>query len=329
MRIAVTGATGLLGNNVTRLALERGIDVVAISRNSSQARALKDLKLEKIDADITDWGSLDQIGARIAGPIDAVIHSAAHIHIGWSQREQGVQTNKLGTANAIKLAQKHSARFVHVSTVNTLAIGSKDHEADEHTPGDGQVPCTYVVSKRAAEQEVRQAVDQGIDALIVYPGFMLGPWDWKPSSGRMIMDLCKGAPPLAPSGGCSICDPRDVAEAILNAVGKSKPGSRYVLAGENWTYFQLWQEITQQFGKRAPWTYLRRPGQIVAGSLGDALGKLTGKEPLINSAAIAMSSQYHWYSSQLAIDQLDYRIRPVSHSIADAIEWMRQHKMIP
>jgi dihydroflavonol-4-reductase len=67
----------------------------------------------------------------------------------------------------------------------------------------------------------------------------------------------------------------------------------------------------------------------VAGSLGDALGKLTGKEPLINSAAIAMSSQYHWYSSQLAIDQLDYRIRPVSHSIADAIEWMRQHKMIP
>jgi dihydroflavonol-4-reductase len=323
MRIAVTGATGLLGNNVTRLALGRGIQVVAISRNSTSARSLEDLKLQKLDADITDFDSLD----RIDGKLDAVIHSAAHIHIGWSQRQQGIQTNKNGTANAIRLAQKHQARLIHVSTVNTLAIGSADRIVDEQTPGDGQVPCTYVVSKRSAEQEVRQAIQQGGDAVIVYPGFMLGPWDWKPSSGRMIMDLRKGAPPLAPSGGCSICDPRDVADAILQAIAKAPGGSRYILAGENWTYFQLWREITKQFGARGPWTFLRRPGQIAAGSIGDLLGKLTGKEPLVNSAAIAMSSQYHWYSSQLAIDQLDYRIRPVDESIADAIDWMRQQKM--
>jgi dihydroflavonol-4-reductase len=323
MRIAVTGATGLLGNNVTRLALGRGIEVVAISRNSTSAKSLEDLNLQKLDADITDFDSLD----RIDGKLDAVIHSAAHIHIGWSQRQQGIQTNKNGTANAIRLAQKHQARLIHVSTVNTLAIGAADRIIDEQTPGDGQVPCTYVVSKRSAEQEVRQAIQQGIDAVIVYPGFMLGPWDWKPSSGRMIMDLRKGAPPLAPSGGCSICDPRDVADAILQAIAKAPGGSRYILAGENWTYFQLWREITKQFGARAPWTFLRRPGQIAAGSIGDLLGKLTGKEPLVNSAAIAMSSQYHWYSSQLAIDQLDYRIRPVDASIADAIDWMRQQKM--
>jgi dihydroflavonol-4-reductase len=323
MRIAVTGATGLLGNNVTRLALGRGIQVVAISRNSTSARSLEDLKLQKLDADITDFDSLD----RIDGKLDAVIHSAAHIHIGWSQRQQGIQTNKNGTANAIRLAQKHQARLIHVSTVNTLAIGAADRIIDEQTPGDGQVPCTYVVSKRSAEQEVRQAIQQGVDAVIVYPGFMLGPWDWKPSSGRMIMDLRKGAPPLAPSGGCSICDPRDVADAILQAIAKAPGGSRYILAGENWTYFQLWREITKQFGARGPWTFLRRPGQIAAGSIGDLLGKLTGKEPLVNSAAIAMSSQYHWYSSQLAIDQLDYRIRPVDESIADAIDWMRQQKM--
>ncbi|MFM8189061.1 MAG: NAD-dependent epimerase/dehydratase family protein [Pirellula sp.] len=323
MRIAVTGATGLLGNNVTRLALGRGIEVVAISRNSTSAKSLEDLNLQKLDADITDFDSLD----RIDGKLDAVIHSAAHIHIGWSQRQQGIQTNKNGTANAIRLAQKHQARLIHVSTVNTLAIGAADRIVDEQTPGDGQVPCTYVVSKRSAEQEVRQAIQQGIDAVIVYPGFMLGPWDWKPSSGRMIMDLRKGAPPLAPSGGCSICDPRDVADAILQAIAKAPGGSRYILAGENWTYFQLWREITKQFGARVPWTFLRRPGQIAAGSIGDLLGKLTGKEPLVNSAAIAMSSQYHWYSSQLAIDQLDYRIRPVDESIADAIDWMRQQKM--
>jgi dihydroflavonol-4-reductase len=325
MRIAITGATGLLGNNVTRLALDQGIEVVAISRNSSTAQSLQDLDVEKVDADIVHFESLD----RIAGKLDAVIHSAAHIHIGWSQREQGVQTNRIGTANAIRLARKHSARLIHVSTVNTLAIGSREVIADEQTPGDGQVPCTYVVSKRAAEQEVTEAISQGFDAVIVYPGFMLGPWDWKPSSGRMIMDLRKGAPPLAPSGGCSICDPRDVAQAMLRAIDRAPRGGRYVLAGENWTYFQLWQEITKQFASRSPWTFLRRPGQIVAGSAGDLFGRVTGKEPLINSAAIAMSSQFHWYSSNRAIDQLEYNIRPVATSIADAIAWMRHQRMIP
>lgn len=324
MRIAVTGATGLLGNNVARMALDQGIEVVALSRSSSTALSLKDLNVEKLDADIVHWESLD----RIEGKLDAVIHSAAHIHIGWSQRDLGIQTNKNGTANAIRLARKHSARLIHVSTVNTLAIGTREVIADEQTPGDGQVPCTYVVSKRAAEQEVTEAISQGFDAVIVYPGFMLGPWDWKPSSGRMILDLRKGAPPLAPSGGCSICDPRDVAQAMLWAIDRAPRGGRYVLAGENWTYFKLWQEITRQFGSRSPWTSLRRPGQIVAGSAGDLFGKMTGKEPLINSAAIAMSSQFHWYSSKRAIDQLDYNIRPVEQSIAEAIEWMRQQKML-
>ena len=324
MRIVVTGATGLLGNNVTRLAIQRGIDVVAVSRNASTAKALAGLGIEKRDADITSWDSLKTID----GPIDAVIHSAAHIHIGWSQRQLGITTNQLGTSNAIRLAQKHAARFLHVSTVNTLAIGSKDSVADEQTPGDGQVPCTYVVSKRAAEQQVQGAIDQGTDALIVYPGFMLGPWDWKPSSGRMILDLRNGSPPLAPSGGCSICDPRDVADAILSALEKAPAGGRYVLAGENWTYLALWREITKQFNSRGPWTSLRKPGQFLAGSLGDLVGKLTGKEPLVNSAAIAMSSQYHWYSSQRAIEELNYRIRPVSESVAAAILWMRQQEMI-
>jgi len=324
MRIAVTGATGLLGNNITRKAIDRGYQVVGISRNASNAKALEGLDVEKLDADITQWDSLDAL----TGSLDAVIHSAAHIHIGWTQRAEGIHTNQSGTLNAIRLAQKHQARLIHVSTVNTLAIGSKTNPADEQTPGDGQVPCTYVVSKRAAEQCVHQAIAKGLDAVLVYPGFMLGPWDWKPSSGRMIQDLRNGAPPLAPSGGCSICDPRDVATAILTAIEQTPAGSRFVLAGENWTYFQLWKEITRQFGKRAPWTYLRGPGKFLAATAGDCLGKITGKEPLVNSAAIAMSSQYHWYSSQRAIDQLNYRFRPVHESIADAIDWMRKQNIL-
>jgi len=322
MRIVVTGATGLLGNNLVRAALARGIDVVALSRTAGRSRSLAGLRLELATADVTDWSTLS--GA-IHGPIDAVIHCAAHIHIGWTKRDEGIRINSEGTRNALRLAGEHGCRCIHVSTVNTLAIGEQDAIADEETPGDGQIPCTYVVTKRAAEQIARREIELGGDVVIVYPGFMLGPWDWKPSSGRMICDLAGGAPPLAPSGGCSVCDPRDVAHAILTAIDRAPKGGRYVLAGENWTYMQLWRQITSKLRVRRPWAVMRMPAKVVAGRAGDWWGNVSGNEPVINSAAIAMSSQYHWYSSDRAVAQLGYSFRPAGDSLRDAIAWLREY----
>ena len=56
----------------------------------------------------------------------------------------------------------------------------------------------------------------GLDAVIVNPGFMLGPWDWKPSSGRMLLEVAQGIAWLAPQGHFSVCDVRDVVAGILS-----------------------------------------------------------------------------------------------------------------
>ena len=32
-------------------------------------------------------------------------------------------------------------------------------------------------------------MESGLLAVILNPGFMLGPWDWKPSSGRMLLQV--------------------------------------------------------------------------------------------------------------------------------------------
>jgi len=325
MRVVVTGATGLLGNNVVRAALEQGHEVVAVARTAEGATSLAGLSVTPVNADVTQWSSLD---GGCLGRLDAVIHCAAHIHLGWSQRAEGMRINVEGTRNALRLAEERGGRCIHVSTVDTLAVGSKDQPADESTPREGQIPCTYVVTKQAAEAQAQHAIERGSNVVIVHPGFMLGPWDWKPSSGRMILDLRRGAPPLAPSGGCSICDPRDVADAILTAVSRAARGAHYILGGENWTYFQLWNEIAARLHRRPPRMTLQPGMQWVIGRVGDCCAKLTGREPILNSAAVAMSAQYHWYSSQRAIDELDYRPRPASQSLDDAIAWFHEHGML-
>ncbi len=152
---------------------------------------------------------------------DAVIHSAGLIHIGWKKLDESMRVNRDGTRIIAEACLKHGRKLVHVGTVDTLPAGTRDQPADETTPpsqANRKVPCSYVLSKRAGVDEVLEVLKQGLDCVIVHPGFMLGPWDWKPSSGRMMLELGRGWKPIAPSGGCSVCDSRDVAAATIRAI---------------------------------------------------------------------------------------------------------------
>jgi dihydroflavonol-4-reductase len=320
MRILITGATGLLGNNLTRLAIAQGHQVIAVGRDRQLPASLAELPVDYRHADLTDAASMRSA----AEGADGLIHSAAVIHLGWTRMEESIAFNRGSTIAAADAAMARGIPMTLVSTVNCLAIPMPKSVADETTPWDGQVPCAYVISKRAADQAMIDAVQRGLYGTIVHPGFMLGPWDWKPSSGRMILELHRRWTPVAPAGGCSVCDVRDVADGTLRALLLGQSGRRYILCGENMTYFQLWSAIAKAIGKPAPWTILRKPGQWLVGRAGDLAAKITGQETDINSAALQMSGQYHWYSSQRAEEELGYQHRPASVAIGEAVEWFRR-----
>ena len=314
----------MLGNNVARMAQKRGFHIASVCRSDRSSRAFEGLDIEVFQTDLADRKSTAKV---FENRFDVVIHCAANIHIGWKFLEKGMQVNRDGTQFLLEEAGRHNTKFIHVSTVNTLPVGSKDRIVDEETQGDEQIPCTYVVTKMAAERLADDAAAAGQDVMIVHPGFMLGPWDWKPSSGRMIQSL-SGFVPLAPSGGCTVCDPRDVADAILNAIDRGVSGRHYILGGENMTFLDLWRRIRTELGMRGPFTYMRTPGRIIAGTIGDTISKFMKSELDINSAAIGMSSQFQWYNSQRAITELGYNPRPAVESIRDAVQWLRNNQLL-
>ena len=324
MRVLISGANGLLGNNLARTALKRGLQVASVSRSDPKNRAFEGLDIDVYQGDLAERESLSQV---FENRFDVIIHCAADIHIGWKFIEKSMRVNRDGTQVLLEEARRHRIKFIHVSTVNTLAVGSKDRIIDEDSPGDGRIPCNYVLTKMAAERKVIDAAADGQDVVIVHPGFMLGPWDWKPSSGRMIQAL-EGFAPLSPSGGCSVCDPRDVAEAILNAIDRGVSGRHYILGGENMTYLDLWRRIRSALGKKGPFTTMRAPAKLIAGAFGDMISKFMRDELEVNSAAIAMSSQFQWFNSQRAIAELGYQPRPADESIRDAIQWLSQNNFL-
>lgn len=320
MKYLVTGATGLLGNNIVRQLVEAGQSVRVLARATSDARPLAGLPIERACGDIRDAASL----AEACRGIDIVIHSAGHVYLGWQQLDQHRAINVEGARNVAAAARAAGARMVHVSAINALGLGRLDQPADEDSGLPGIVPCPYPVTKRQSEEVVLAEVARGLDANIVNPGCMFGPWDWKPSSGKMLLAVTKFAP-VYPVGAVSFCDARDVAAGAIAAARSGVTGRRYILAGHNLWYKDAWQQMARLSGRRGPLSPMGPAFRAVAAPLLDAYTKITGREGDANSAILMLGVQEHCFTSRRAETELGYRIRPFDETLADTWSWFREH----
>ena len=321
MTILVTGATGLLGNNIVRDLLAQGEQVRVLSRELRTTRPLDGLAVDRRQGDIRQ----PNVVREALEGVSTVIHSAGHVHIGWSQVQTHRAINVEGTRHIAEAACEMHARLVYVSSVNALGLGAKDFEADEDTARPGIVACPYVTTKAEAERVVEEFVEKGLDAVTVNPGFMLGPWDWRPSSGRMLLEVAQRFTPLAPAGSFNVCDVRDVSAGTIAAAKVGKTGRRYILGGHNLTYFDLWKRMAQTAGKRGPLFPAGPMQRFFGGWFGDLWYRLSGKEPDLNSAGVGMSTQHHRFRSDRAIKELGYRIRPLEETLQDAWNWFIEY----
>ncbi len=314
--LIVTGATGLLGNTVLRQALAQGLEATALVRPTSAHLPLNGLEIRRIEADLAE----NDLNPLLRGAF-AVIHCAARVGIGRSGMAAFRRDNAVATARLAAACRAAGVRLVHVSTVDTLVWGTRDAPGKGEPAAPHALDTAYAASKREAEQAILAEIDRGLDAVIVHPGFLLGPWDWKPSSGRLMLAACRGPMSIAPPGGNDFCHAGDVAAAILTAARKAPPGSRHVLSGEALTYTQAFRQMRKAAGRSGP--VMTAPAALVmaAGRAGDLLGRLTGREPELNSASAAISCLPHHFSSAKAARDLGYAPRPAVDAFRDAWTW--------
>ena len=329
--VLVTGGTGLLGNNIIRQLMDSGFDVAAAVRKSSDRQPFSDLDVEIREVDFEDQASIEQ---SLEG-IDTVIHSAGFIWFGWKKLEQSRKVNVGITSRIAGVCLSRNMRFIHVSSLDALPVGRGsedivDEEAlNNESKWQPKVPCNYVISKREADQAIKKLWQEGLSGCIVHPGLMLGPYDWKPSSGELIQAVAKlGFWFSCPTGGISVTDVRDVANATIRAAqDHSTSGRHFILGGHNIPYWQLCKRIAEKCGVRQP---RGRTGWIAYGAAGmiGSLSALFGKETIVNTAAIRMAWLFNYYSSQRAIDELGYQIRDLDETLDEAIEWLASQQMI-
>jgi len=326
-RVAITGASGLLGGNLAAELLAGGHQVVAIRRAGTKISHLDDLAIEWQDGDL---GSIDKMTSAFRGA-DCVFHCAAAVSVKRTVTPEMTAANVAGTSNVIEAAIAGKvARLVHTSSVVAIGLSTDGRPCDEtcawnfHTEG---MADAYATTKHRAEDVVHAAHGR-IDAVIVNPTYMLGPRDARPSSGRLIVDVVRGRVPGWTPGYNNFVDVRDVARGMVAAWQTGRRGERYILAGHDMTYRDAMRAIAAAAGTRPPRLRVPRPLAWLFGKWGDLVER-TGREPVVNSTQIryAYSDRFR-FKSDKAARELGYRTSPLEPALRDAIAWFRAHGML-
>ena len=154
---------------------------------------------------------------------------------------------------------------------------------------------------------------------------MVGPWDWKPSSGKMVLEVAQGRVALAPDGSNNVIDVRDVCQAILNAATQADPGSEWVLGHQNLTYFDFWSLIARVTeGPKPKGVFPKWVGRVAVKAL-KAKTRLGFKEGTLNAATAKYGFREHCFDSSKAIKGLGLPQTPLEDAIADAWAWFKEN----
>lgn len=316
----VTGSTGFLGTNIVECLVEQGWQVYALRRKSSNTRDLDRMKVIQVEGDVTDIESLRRT---MPDKVDAVFHVAAETTM-WSKRiERQNRINIEGTRNVVKVAlEKNVGRFIHTSSIG--AYGDISGIAlDETTPSNAmQSKINYYRSKYLAEQEVREGIRQGLDAVILNPAQIVGPYDYNYTP--LIFNTIRKGSMLAVPRGSTVCGHvKDYARAHLAAWEKGRTGENYLLGGVHASFAELFQSIGRLLNRKTPTAQFPAWLMQAIAVVMDRVSQWTDKEPLLCPEKVALMNGTMQISSAKAEKELGFTTCSLDEMFSDSYEWMK------
>ncbi|MFB6317451.1 NAD-dependent epimerase/dehydratase family protein [Saccharicrinis sp. FJH54] len=322
--VLVTGGTGFLGYHVVNEALKQGYGVRAIVRKHSDVSFLSQLDCSMIYGDITVKQDIEEAVKNC----DYVIHCAAKTGQ-TGEADAFVPVNVDSTRYLAEACRKFKVkRMVYVSSANSFKNGTKTNpgtEASDFMPWLNK--SGYASSKYLAQTYIQETCKKhALDAVIVAPTFMLGSYDVKPSSGKLLLQGLKHIV-FYPPGGKSFVDVTLVAYGTVNALKRGKNGEVYLLAGQNLSYREFFRITAQICSKRQ--VLIKVPGFLLklAGLLGDLL-TFFGLNVSFNSLNIKLLTLSNYFSNHKAKQELGLKDTDIKRSVQDAIDWFTENNYI-
>lgn len=327
MKLAVTGAAGLIGVNVVRAGVARGHEVAAIVRPGGQRDLLTDLDARIVEADML--GSPDAIAAACEGA-DAIVHTAAIFAYG-GDAEAVHRIAIEGTANILEAARLAGVGRVVVTSSSVVLGYSDDGSVIDESAGlaDPAGQPAYVAAKIAQDAGALEVADAlGIELVLACPTMSLGPTGSAlgPSNG-IVLAYLNDRTRSSFQGGCNIVSAEDVGAGHVILAERGEAGEHYLLGSEN----MLWRDIHALIGELAgvggPHMELGRALSQLAAAYEEGKALLTGAPALTTREQADMVGRYYWYSSAKA-EALGYAPRPAIDALEETLSWLASSRHV-
>lgn len=320
----VTGAAGHLGNVITRKLAKGGKMVRALLLPCEQYIPKN---VEIFYGNVCKIDELKPCFDNLGGRDLIVIHCAGIVSISSGFNQLVYDVNVTGTKNIVDLClQTGVSRLVYVSSVHAIPEKPTGVVISEITDFHAdRVVGAYAKTKAEATAYVLAATTRGLDACVVHPSGIAGPYDYgKGHLTTLVLDYYKHRLVVGIKGGYDFVDVRDVADGIISACGKGRKGECYILSNEYYGVHEVLMMLHEITGKKEIKHFLPLWFIRAVAPLAELYYKLLKQTPLFTAYSVGTLNSNSLFSNQKAKDELGYSARGMKTTLTDTITWLKQ-----
>ena len=319
----VTGAAGHLGGTIVRLLSRAGAEARALSLPGERQRALRGVRW--FCGDVCDVESLRPLFSDLADRDVYVVHAAGVVDISGELTRRMQTVNVEGTKNILRLCREYAVRrLVYVSSVHALPeredMGVM-REVRSFSPD--RVTGGYAKTKAEATQAVLDAAADGLDAVVVHPSGILGPYD---DAGnhlvQVLRDYLRGKLPACVRGGYDLVDVRDVASGCIRAALHGRSGECYILSNRHYEVSDMLKLAREAGGGRKLPVLPMWMAEAAVPLLG-LVAKLRRQRPLYTRYSLYALKSNDRFDHDKATAELNYRPRDLRATIRDTVRYLK------
>ena len=319
-RIFVSGANGLLGTNIIIELLSQGFYVTGFLRDKNSFVGSLHENLNLVEGNLSSKNDLNNSMVNCK----YVIHTAAITNPKLIEYDEYEEVNVLGTKNIIEVAIKNNVeRVIFVSTATVFGFGTLNNLGNEYKP------IKYPFNKSLYSKSKKEAQDYAltkkgeIDIVVVNPTFIIGAYDSKPSSGKIIQMALQNKIVICPPGGKNFVCVKDVSKGIIKVLKKGINGEAYLLTNQNMTFKNFFKLIRKR--TKSKFVILQLPKFVffMLGYIGSLIRYFGFKThfSIENMKAICLNS---YYSNNKSKTRLGLTFYPIENAIDEAVDWFAQ-----
>ncbi|SEB46975.1 NAD dependent epimerase/dehydratase family protein [Tenacibaculum sp. MAR_2009_124] len=318
--IFITGISGLLGTNLCHELLDKGYYVTGLVRDKNSYIGNTHENLNLLEGQLfDDFSSLFKT-------IDVVIHAAAVTNQGLLDYSDYWAINCNATKQLYTTAILCNVeRFIFVSSANTLGYGTLKQLGNEKKQANNLFKQSYYAKSKIEAEKYLVRNKYKIETIIVNPTFMLGAYDSKPSSGKIILIGWNKKVVFYPPGGKNFVHVKDVAIGIIKAMNKGVSGEKYLLANKNLSYKTFYKTLNQIVDQNPIMVEIPKSVLVLFGYCGNLLRKIGIKSSLslINMKILCIEN---YFSNKKSVKHLNMEYQPIENALNDAVDYFSNPK---